>query len=141
MMKKLWQIALAAAMASLLTNCASVSDPADAYKNETQQQIYSKGKAALQDKSYGEAIKRFEALDVQYPYGEATENAQFFLIYAYYMKEDYALSLAAADRFIRLHPANQHVDYAYYMRGIANYYQNLGILERLFAVDMSNRDL
>ena len=45
-------------------------------------------------------------------------------------KEDYALAVAAADRFIRLHPDNAHVDYAYYMRGLSNYYQNLGLFER-----------
>ena len=73
--------------------------------------------------------------------GPDTENAQLYIIYAYYMKEDYALASAAAERFIRIHPANPHVDYAYYMRGLSDYYQNMGILERLFSVDLSTRDL
>jgi outer membrane protein assembly factor BamD len=95
----------------------------------------------LQAKSYGDAAKRFEALDVQYPYGEYTETAQLYLIYAYYMKEEYILASAAADRFIRIHPDSPHVDYAYYMRGVSNYYQNMGIMERLFLVDIATRDL
>lgn len=129
-------------LAGLLSSCATSSnDPADAYKNLTAQQIYQQGKASLQNKSYSDAVKHFEALDVQYPYGEDTESAQLYLIYAYYMKEDYALAVAAADRFIRLHPLNPHVDYAYYMRGISNYYQNMGIMERLFVVDIATRDL
>ncbi|MBA3660681.1 MAG: outer membrane protein assembly factor BamD [Gammaproteobacteria bacterium] len=125
----------------LLAACATPNEPSENYKGETQQQIYEKGRTALKDNNYSEAVKRFEALDVQYPYGPETEYAQLYLIYAYYMKEDYALSIAAADRFIRLHPANPHVDYAYYMRGIADYYQNLGILERVFVVDLATRDL
>ena len=102
----------------LLTACSTTTEPSEAYKDETQQQIYKKGKEALQDKSYSEAIKRFEALDVQYPFGSETESAQLFLIYAYYMKDDFALSSAAADRFIRIHPTSPNVDYAYYYAGI-----------------------
>lgn len=128
-------------LAGLLTACSTSTDPADAYKNESSQQIYNQGRLELQGRNYSEAIKRFEALDVQYPYGDNTESAQLYIIYAYYMKEDYILAVAAADRFIRIHPANPHVDYAYYMRGISNYYQNMGILERMFLVDLATRDL
>lgn len=141
MNKKLKLFCGAALLTALLSSCASSTDPADAYKGESEQQIYFKGKAALQDKSYGEAVKRFEALDVQYPYSRDTESAQLYVIYAYYMKEDYTLAVAAADRFIRLHPTSPYVDYAYYMRGISDYYQNMGILERMFIVDLATRDL
>lgn len=141
MISLLKQVLLVAAIAGLLSACASSPDPSEAYKGESQEQIYQAGKTALQDKNFSEAIKRFEALDVQYPFGEHTESAQFYLIYAYYMKDDHALAVAAADRFIRLHPTNPHVDYAYYMRGLANYYQNLGVIERLFSVDLATRDL
>ena len=132
-----------AVLAGLITSCSTSSstDPADAYKGESERQIYLRGKADLQDKSYSEAVKRFEALDVQYPYGEYTESAQLDLIYAYYMKEEYILSSSAADHFIRVHPDNPNVDYAYYMRGVSDYYQNMGILERLFIVDLATRDL
>jgi outer membrane protein assembly factor BamD len=127
---------------SLLASCSTTTnDAADAYKGESAQQIYTKGKLALQDRSYSEAAKRFEALDIQYPYGNYTESAQLYIIYAYYMKEDYILASAAAERFIRIHPTDPHVDYAYYMRGISDYYQNMGILERMFLVDIATRDL
>jgi outer membrane protein assembly factor BamD len=141
MNKILISLAMTALLAGFLGACGTSTDPAEAYKGETPQQIYQHGKASLEDKSYGEAVRRFEALDVQYPYGQDTESAQLYVIYAYYMKEDYALAVAAADRFIRLHPTHPHVDYAYYMRGVANYYQNLGFLERIFRVDLAKRDL
>jgi outer membrane protein assembly factor BamD len=141
MNKKMKLLYLTALLTGLLSACSSTTDPADAYKGETEQQIYTKGRVALQDKSYSEATKRFEALDIQYPYGTDTENAQLYLIYAYYMKEEYTLAVAAADRFIRIHPANPNVDYAYYLRGISDYYQNMGILEKMFAIDLATRDL
>lgn len=141
-MKKLrltWLVLVAAT--SLLSACASSTDPSEAYRDETASQIYTRGKSALEDKGYSEAIKRFEALDIQYPYGSDTENAQLYLIYAYYMKEEYPLASAAAERYIRLHPASPYVDYAYYLRGLSDYYQNMGVFERVFTVDLATRDL
>src|SRR3990167_8424335 len=85
------------ALVGLLAACAATTDPSEAYKGESSHEIYQKGKVALQDKSYGEAIKRFEALDVQYALGAETESAQFYIIYAYYQKEEYALAASAAD--------------------------------------------
>lgn len=141
MKKTLISISLASLMAGLLAACSTTTEPSEAYKDETPKQIYQKGKEALQDKSYSEATKRFEALDVQYPFGPETESAQLFLIYSYYQKDDFALAASAAERFIRIHPGNPNIDYAYYMRGLADYYQNLGVLERFFNIDLAKRDL
>ena len=44
------------------------------------------------------------------------------------MNGDHASAEAAADRYIHSYPASPHVDYAYYMRGLSNYYQNMGVL-------------
>lgn len=141
-MKKILAIlAMTTLLGGFLTACSTTTDPSEAYKGESPQEIYQRGKTALQDKSYNEAVKRFEALDVQYPFGSNTESAQLYLIYAYYMKEDYTLSVSAADRFIRLHPTNPHVDYAYYMRGVSDFYQNMGVLEKIFSIDLATRDL
>jgi outer membrane protein assembly factor BamD len=126
---------------AFMAACSTSSDPADAYKGETAQQIFQGGEDALRDKSYAEAIKRFEALDVQYPFGRNTETAQLHIIYAYYKNSDYLSAEAGADRFIHAHPTSLHVDYAYYMRGLSNYYQNMGVFERLFSVDYATRDL
>lgn len=141
MKKILLSACITGLFAAGLVGCSTSLDASDAYKGETPKQIYAEGKAALKDRSYSEAIKHFEALDVQYPFGTETESAQLDLIYAYYMKEEYTLSVAAADRFIRMHPTSPHVDYALYMRGMANYYQNLGIFEKIFAIDLATRDL
>ena len=56
-------------------------------------------------------------------------------------KKTITLAVTAVDRYIRLHPTSPHVDYAYYMRGISNYYQNMGVLEKMFAIDLATRDL
>ncbi len=132
---------LMTAFVCLLSACGTTTDPSEAYKGESAEQIFNNGEIALRGRSYGDAIKRFEALDVQYPFGRNTEIAQLHIIYAYYRNSDYVASEAAADRFIHIHPSSPHVDYAYFMRGIANYYQNMGVFERLFNVDYATRDL
>ncbi|OGT45211.1 MAG: hypothetical protein A3E83_08040 [Gammaproteobacteria bacterium RIFCSPHIGHO2_12_FULL_41_20] len=126
---------------ALLASCSTTKGASEAYQGESEHEIFQKGEEALRGKDYSEAIKRFEALEVQYPFGADTEIAQLYIIYAYYKKEEYPLAVAAADRFIRLHPVSKNVDYAYYMRGMADYYENIGMLERVFSVNLANRDL
>ena len=124
-----------------LSACSSTTDPAEAYPGQSPQKIYAEGKLNLENYDYSEATKHFEALDVQYPFDAQTENAQLYLVYTYYKKEEYALSIAAAERYVRLHPTSPHADYAMYMRGLADFYQNIGVIERLFKIDLANRDL
>jgi outer membrane protein assembly factor BamD len=141
-MIKIIDFFLIVAMVALLSACSTATtDSFNDYKGESPHQIFIKGKQALQEGSYSEAIKRFEALDVQYPFGPDMESAQLYLIYAYYMKEEYILAVAAADRFIKLHPTSPHVDYVYYLRGISAFYQNMGVLEKLVVIDITTRDL
>lgn len=141
MKKLLMAVAFAAIVTGFLAGCTTTNDPSEVYRGENSKEIYQKGKSALESGGYTEAIKRFEALDVQYPYGAETERAQLYLIYAYYKKEEFALAANAAERFIRVHPASANVDYAYYMQGLSDYYQNLGVIERFFSVDLATRDL
>lgn len=125
----------------VLSACSTTTDPAETYKGETPQNIFIKGEEALRDKSYSEAVKRFEALEVQYPLEPNTRTAELHIIYAYYMTQDYASAEAAAERFIHSHPTSPHADYAYYMLGLSNYYHNMGVFERIFAIDLATRDL
>ena len=125
----------------LLNACSTTTDPAETFKGETPQHIFQKGEEALRDKSYSDAVKRFEALEVQYPLEPNTRLAELHIIYAYYMSQDYASAEAAAERYIHAYPTSNHVDYAYYMLGLSNYYHNMGIFERFFTIDLATRDL
>jgi outer membrane protein assembly factor BamD len=140
-MKNVARLTFLALIIAWLCSCAGVTDPSLSYPGESPDTIFARGKTALNDHSYNEAVKRFEALDVQYPFYKNTEWAQLYLVYAYYKKEDYALAQAAADRFVRLHPVSPYIDYVYYMRGLSSFYQNMGVIEQLFRVDLAKRDL
>ena len=121
-------------------NKAPVS-PADAFANRSAEQIFQGGEQALVKKQYQKAIQHFEALDILYPFGVHDEQAQLDLIFAYYQHTDYAQAAVAASRFIRLYPRSQHVDYAYYMRGMANFNQDRGVFQRYVETDLAKRDL
>ena len=125
---------------ALLTACAT-TDESTAYPGKTAKQIYEAGHQSLQEKSYTEAIKHFEALDTQYPDVSYTATALLELAEAYYKKEEYALAIATARRFIALYPADPRVDYAYYLCGFSEYDQNIGFFEKAFSLDLAKRDL
>ncbi len=123
-----------------LTACAT-TDKANTYPDESAKQIYQKGNDALEDKSYSEAIKRFEALEVQYPDTSYARDGELSLAYAYYKKEEYASAIATAKRYIQLYPASSNVDYAYYLCGLSEHDQNIGFFEKIFSLDLAKRDL
>ncbi|MEZ5528851.1 MAG: outer membrane protein assembly factor BamD [Porticoccaceae bacterium] len=86
------------------------------------------------------AIQNLEALEAQYPFGDYAEQAQLELIYAHYKIADYEAAIAAADRFIRLHPQHPNVDYAYYLKGLSAFVQSKGFFEQLLPSDETKRD-
>ena len=62
------------------------------------------------------------------------------LIHAYYKRQESALAIAAADRFIRMNPRHPNTDYAYYLKGQVSYDQNTSFMFRYLPLDRSARD-
>jgi outer membrane protein assembly factor BamD len=60
--------------------------------------------------------------------------------FAYWKYEENASAIAAAERFIKLHPRHPNVDYAYYLKGLVNFSQGSTIVDRIIPRDMSQRD-
>lgn len=110
------------------------------YEGMTEKQLYDESKAYLAKKEYESAIKRLEALETMYPFNNNAQQAEIDLIYAYYQKEDYPSAAATAERYSRLYPRAKNVDYAYYMKGLANFQQTRGTLAGLLPLDESWRD-
>ncbi|MFT5577110.1 MAG: outer membrane protein assembly factor BamD [Bermanella sp.] len=121
----------------LLAACAS--DP-DKEKESSEKQIYDQAQEHLANDNYSLAVKNLQLLESRFPFGPYAEQAQLEIIYAHYRSLEPEAAIASADRFIRLHPRHPNVDYTYYMRGLANYTEGQGLLERFFPTDMSQRD-
>lgn len=110
------------------------------FSGMSAKQLYLEAKKTLIASQYTSASKRLEAIQSMYPFSEYAEPAQLLLIYAYYQDEEYPAASAEAEHFIHLYPRSQHVDYAYYMKGLADFHQPRTALGRLFPMDESWRD-
>jgi outer membrane protein assembly factor BamD len=108
---------------------------------KSEKDYYQSAQKSLKAGNFSTASDELENLESHYPVGAFTEQAQLDLIYAKYRHLDYAGASAAADRFIRLHPNHLQVDYAYYMKGLADYDAGADTFNRFLPMDPAHRDL
>jgi len=102
--------------------------------------LYSEARSELMGRNYVSAIKLYEKLEARYPYGRYAQQAQLEVAYAHYKESEAALCIAAAERFIKLHPNHPNVDYAYYLKGLANFNEDLGLMYLISRQDLTERD-
>ena len=85
--------------------------------------LYNRAADALDSGGHVEATKLFEDVERQYPYSQWATKAQLMAAYSSYEAQLYDDAILALDRFIQLHPGNDHVDYAYYLKALSLYEQ------------------
>jgi outer membrane protein assembly factor BamD len=125
----------------LLGGCAIFGDPneLDDTKGWQAERIYEAGAEKMRDSDYDKAIGYFQKLESRFPHGKYATQAQLEIAYAHYKKQDPISTVAAADRFIKLHPNHPNVDYAYYLKGLATFNER-GFVEKYTAQEISDRD-
>jgi outer membrane protein assembly factor BamD len=124
----------------LLSGCASLGKEVDETTNWSAQQLYKEAKDNLDSSNYDKAIKLYEKLQGRFPFGRFALQAEIEVAYAYYKQNDVEATVAAADRFIKLHPESSVVDYAYYLKGLVHFNQDVGMMGRLAEQDQAERD-
>lgn len=141
-MRKIVSLIAVGVLALILAACSSKPlTLLEKYEGVSAEQLFNQGEEALAQRNYRYATEYFEAMDALYPFGEYSEQSQLNIIYAYYKNDDYTSAIAAADRFIRVHPLNEHVDYAFFMRGVAHFEEGRTLLQRYLPIDLSTREL
>ena len=131
---------LALILVLCVSACGLLPEQIDETKNWSADKLYTTAKEKLTEGSYEAAIKMYEKLEARYPYGRYAQQAQLEVAYAYYKDAQVPSALSAAERFIKLHPNHPNVDYAFYLRGLANFNDDLGLLGSYAGQDMSERD-
>jgi outer membrane protein assembly factor BamD len=139
MQKKLLKIATFA-FVLLLSACGVFPDKVDETKNWSAAKLYSEARDEMSAGGYDRAIKLFETLESRYPFGAYAQQAQMEIAYAYYRQSDQPQALAAVERFIKLHPNHPNVDYVYYLRGLINFNDKLGLFDFISRQDPTERD-
>ena len=124
-------------LALCLSGCALIPEQVDETKNWSVSKLYAEAKKAMNDGQYADAIKHYERIEARFPYGRFAQQAQLEIAYAYYKDKEPASALAAVERFIKLYPNHPTVDYAYYLRGLINFNDDLGFLGSYTGQDMT----
>jgi outer membrane protein assembly factor BamD len=127
-------------LAIVLSGCGLFPEVKDETSGWSANKLYTEAKEALNEASYDKSIKYFEKLESRYPYGRFAQQAQIEIAYAYWKSGEPASAVAACERFIKLHPNHPNVDYVYYLRGLINFNEDLGILGSVSNQDMTERD-
>ena len=129
--KKTMRIASVILLTVLVSACSG-KKKTDVEEDLAQQQVedlYSKGKEALDKGNYSFAINYYRALEANFPYGEFTEQAKLDMLFAFDKTGQIEQAVEAADNFIKLYPTHKNVDYAYYMKGVASFEKQTGKID------------
>ncbi len=111
----------------LMVGCASsdfeeqVERPAD--------ELYKEALASAFAGDTKTAAPQFEEVERQHPYSSLAVQAQIMAAWAFYQENDYPQAVAALQRFIELNPADERVEYAYYLIALS-YYEQIVDVER-----------
>jgi outer membrane protein assembly factor BamD len=130
---------LAILLFALIGGCAS-GPSKDETKAWSVDKLYMEAKSELNAGSYKKAIGYYEKLEARFPYGRYAQQAQLEVAYAYFKQGERASAIAACDRFIKLYPTHPNLDYAYYLKGLVRFNEDLGLMAKFTNQDMTERD-
>jgi outer membrane protein assembly factor BamD len=104
------------------TTTATSATPPELVEKPVEE-LYNAAQDLVEGGDYRGAAKAFEEVDRQHPYSQWATRAQMMTAYAYYEASEYDEAIAAAQRFIELHPGHKDVAWAYYIVGMCYYEQ------------------
>ncbi|MEZ0261132.1 MAG: outer membrane protein assembly factor BamD [Alphaproteobacteria bacterium] len=123
-------------LALTLAACSTSEDKekAEIAKASADQQVpvekmYNAAATTLDKQEYYKAALLFDEVDRQYPYSQWATRAQLMAGFAHYKNLKYDQAILSLDRFIELHPGDENVAYAYYMRALC-YYEQISDVRR-----------
>ena len=128
------------AIALGLGGCGPSKDSVDPTADWSVEKFYLTARAELAAENYLTAIEHYETLESRFPFGKYATQAQIDVAYAYYKFDEPDSAITALDRFIKLHPRNPSVDYAYYLKGLVNFERGGTVLDMISERDLSDFD-
>ena len=114
------------AAVALLAACSSAKKDKD-QPDQPVEVLYNKGADAMDASHFKEAAESFDEVERQHPYSPWATRAELMAAYAYYKDAQYDEAKAALDRFTELHPGNENIDYALYLKALCSYEQIIDV--------------
>lgn len=124
----------------LLAACAGSDGQKDDTDIWSETKLYSEATDKLNDGDFAKCGKYFDKLEARFPFGPYSQQAQINAAYCYWKAQEQAQALVAIDRFIKLHQGSPNLDYAYYLKGLITFNDDLGWLGKFTGQDLSERD-
>ena len=103
-------------------------------------QLYEKASGEMRANRHQDAVESYTLLESRYPFGRYAQQAQLELAFLYYRQGDMDSTIKSADRFIKLNPQHPNVDYAHYMKGLANFDKSKTLLNIILPRNPSDKD-
>ena len=128
----------ASATAIVLSACGISSF--DETARWSSEKLYSEAKEEAAAGNLEKAAKLYERLEGRAAGTLVAQQAQLERAFLLWKSGEKAQALAGLERFIKLHPTSPALDYAFYLQGLINFNENLGILGSVTAQDLSERD-
>lgn len=112
----------------LMQNACSTKDN-QTYIERKVEPLYNSAVNLLEAGSYKEAAAGFDEVERQHPYSVWAVKAQLMAAYSNYLANNYDDAIISINRFIRLHPGNEDIAYAYYLKALS-YYERISDVSR-----------
>ncbi len=126
--------------ALILGGCAGSDGTKDDTDIWSESKLYSEATDKLNDGDFAKCGKYFEKLEARFPFSPYSQQAQINSAYCYWKAQEQTQALVAIDRFIKLHQGSENLDYAYYLKGLITFNDDLGWLGKFTGQDLSERD-
>lgn len=139
-MHKKLLVLLALVATVFLSSCSLMPEQVDETKSWSAAKLYAEARNQAQTGELDKAIEYYEKLESRYPFGTYAQQAQMEVAYAHYRQDESDLALTAVERFIKLHPNHEYVDYMYYLRGLASFNDRVSFLQHFSEEDITERD-
>jgi outer membrane protein assembly factor BamD len=125
--------------ALLLMACGPVKD-VDITEDWDVEKLFRNARSEMNKGNYNTAIDRYETLESRFPFGHYATQAQLDIAYAYFKYDEADSAVAAIERFIKLNPRHETIDYAHYLRGLINFNRGGSVLDKIVDRDLSDFD-
>ncbi|HTH61727.1 MAG TPA: outer membrane protein assembly factor BamD [Paraburkholderia sp.] len=125
---------------AVVAACHGLPEKTDETAAWSNNKLYTEAQDALSSKDWGKCAKYFEALQGRDPFGHFAQQAQINVAYCNWKDNENDAADQAISRFIKLHPDHPDVAYAYYLKGLIHFNDDLGLFGRFSGQDMSERD-
>ena len=130
---------LCLSLVAVLAGCAS-----EATRDETlgwsPNRIYQEAMDERDAGNTDKAVSLLERLEGRAAGTTLAQQAMLEAAYLHYKAKEPIQAVAILDRFLRQHPTSPATDYALYLKGLANFNDDAGLLGFLSPKDLSERD-